>query len=64
MVSIAEVLFEQTQSWKSWADLTVDNCGISYDIHQLVSLGILIVAFNQNLGEEVKLKNLILSHVP
>lgn len=62
MVCIAEVLFEQ--SWKSWADLTVNNYGISYDIHQLVTPGISIVAFNQNLGEEVKLKNLILSHVP
>lgn len=35
-----------------------------HGIHQLVTLGILIVAFNQNLGEEAKLKNLtILSHV-
>lgn len=29
VVSIAEVLFEDTQSLKSWADLTVGNCGIS-----------------------------------
>lgn len=58
MVSIAEVLFGETQSLKSWADLTVGNYGISYDIHQLATLGILIVAFNQNSSEEGKLKNL------
>lgn len=65
VISIPEVFFEEKQSLKSWADLTVGNYGISWDIHQLVTLGTLIVAFNQKLGEEAKPKNLtIFSQVP